>query len=408
MYQMWYGVSLYEKAVQQAREDQARKENKKPEEINADLSTVNFEKPHAAPPGGGQAQQGYVARALLPRPIYREQDKPKEAAEEFSRRCRRTRASSGPYVALGELYRKWDYTDEAIKVASQGAANVPGANEVSDIWYVLGMGYDDKSIDDKAIEAFDKAIESRKRDNHKAKFQRGQAYFRKGDMTHAKRDLEEFSKSGGASLEFAKQQASKMLMDIAAKSAGDARQGARDEVSRGACQWPPRARRARRVVEPSASGVELRCARAWRRRSAREQLAVGAATRRSDRVLSVATTRFARAALSRMLDASKLRRASMPRAGRASENRSFFGPGCSPTAAVCRDKNAVRMRVRGFFWICGRIDRRWIRVRCFGNACAGRATGRKQSMSWRKSWRLRAPSPNSPNDCSSSLLSSRM
>src|SRR4029077_8135092 len=121
--------------------------------------------------------------------------------------------------ALGELYRHWDYTDQAIQVASQGTVNVPGSNEVSEIWYVLGMGYDDKRMDDKAIEAFDKAIES-KRDNHKAKFQRGQAYFKKGDTTHAKRDLEEFSKTGGASLEFAKQQAQKMLMDIAAKSMG--------------------------------------------------------------------------------------------------------------------------------------------------------------------------------------------
>jgi cytochrome c-type biogenesis protein CcmH/NrfG len=80
------------------------------------------------------------------------------------------------------------------------------------------MGYDDKRMNKDAIEAFGKAIESKK-DNHKAKFQRGQAYFRTNDMVHAKRDLEEFSKSGGASLEFAKQQASKMLMDIAAKSA---------------------------------------------------------------------------------------------------------------------------------------------------------------------------------------------
>ena len=95
--------------------------------------------------------------------------------------------------------------------------NVPGSNEVSDIWYVNGMAYSDKSQWDKAIEAFDKSIES-KRDNHKAKFQRGQEYFKKEDFTHAKRDLEEFSKSGGASLEFAKQQAQKMLMDIAAKS----------------------------------------------------------------------------------------------------------------------------------------------------------------------------------------------
>ena len=79
------------------------------------------------------------------------------------------------------------------------------------------MAYNDKSNFDKAIEAFDKSLES-KRDNHKAKFQRGQAYFQKGDFVHAKRDLEDFSKSGGASLDFAKQQAQKMLMDIAAKS----------------------------------------------------------------------------------------------------------------------------------------------------------------------------------------------
>jgi tetratricopeptide (TPR) repeat protein len=151
--------------------------------------------------------------------IYREQDKPKDAATEFSAAITANPRESGPYIALGELYRKWDYTEEAIKVTSQGAGNIPGTNEVSDIWYVLGMGYDDKNDETKAIEAFDKSLES-KRDNHKAKFQRGQAYFKKGDFEHAKRDHEDFSKTGGASLEFAKQQAQKMLMDIAAKSAG--------------------------------------------------------------------------------------------------------------------------------------------------------------------------------------------
>src|SRR5262249_40423084 len=89
--------------------------------------------------------------------------------------------------------------------------------EKSDIWYEVGMAYDDKRQDDKAIDAFTKSLEA-KRDNHKAKFQRGQAYYRKADYTNAKRDLEEFSKAGGASVEFAKQQASKMLIDIAAKS----------------------------------------------------------------------------------------------------------------------------------------------------------------------------------------------
>jgi len=143
----------------------------------------------------------------------------KEAAEAFSKALQSAPTDPGPWVALGELYRLWDYTDQAITVAEQGVQVIPGANEKSDIYYVLGMGYDDKGQYDKSIEAFTKAIESR-RDNHKAKFQRGQAYFRKGDHTNAKRDLEEFSKSGGTSVEFAKQQASKMLMDIAAKSAG--------------------------------------------------------------------------------------------------------------------------------------------------------------------------------------------
>jgi tetratricopeptide (TPR) repeat protein len=220
MYQMWYGISLYEKAVQTAREDQAKKEGKKPEEIKPDLSAVNFEKSEQ------HLQEAIKLNADMWRAhfylgrIYRGQDKPKDAANEFTAAIKANPRESGPYIALGELYRKWDYTDEAIKIAMQGTTNVPGSNEVSDIWFVLGMGYDDKKDEDKAIEAFDKAIETKK-DNHAAKFQRGQAYFRKGDFVHAKRDLEEFSKSGGASLEFAKQQASKMLMDIAAKSAGE-------------------------------------------------------------------------------------------------------------------------------------------------------------------------------------------
>ncbi|MDB4956996.1 MAG: Tetratricopeptide 2 repeat protein [Myxococcales bacterium] len=224
MYQMWYGIALYNKAVQVAKEEQAKKLNKKPEEVIPDLSGVNFEKPMQHLQEATKLNNDMWRAHYFLGKIYREVDKPKEAAEELSKALQANPRESGPYVALGELYRRWDYTDEAIKVASQGTNNVPGSNEVSDIWFVLGMGYDDKRANDKAIEAFSKAIESRK-DNHKAKFQRGQAYFRMNDTTHAKRDLEEFSKSGGASLEFAKQQASKMLMDIAAKSAGDAPKG---------------------------------------------------------------------------------------------------------------------------------------------------------------------------------------
>jgi len=230
MYQMFYGIALYEKAVDTAKDEQAKKANKKKEEIDPDLSAVSFEK---------SEQHLKEATKLIPDlwrahyylgKIYRAEDKSKDSAQEFTDAIKANPREQGPYVALSELYRRWDYTDQAIQVAQQGSMAVPGSNEVSDIWYELGMGYDSKRMDDKSIEAFGKAIETKK-DNHRAKFQRGQAYYRKGDFEHAKRDLEEFSKSGGASLEFAKQQASKMLMDIAAKAAGAASPPPADKMS---------------------------------------------------------------------------------------------------------------------------------------------------------------------------------
>lgn len=230
MYHMVYGAYLYEKAIQTAKEDTARRESKKPEEVTPDLTNVNFEKStqhlQQAVKLNNELWRGhyYLGR------IYRDNGKFKEAAEEFTKALQSAPADPGPWVALGELYRLWDYTDQAISVAEQGVQVVPGVSEKSDIYYVLGMGYDDKGQYDKSIDAFTKSLEAR-RDNHKAKFQRGQAYFRKGDYVNAKRDLEEFSKSGGTSVEFAKQQASKMLMDIAAKSASGGGGGGAEKMS---------------------------------------------------------------------------------------------------------------------------------------------------------------------------------
>lgn len=218
MYHMWLGIAQTMKAVNKSREELAAREGKKPEEVEPDLGSINFE---------SSIQHLQQAVKLNPQmwrahynlgQIYRDTDKAKEAAESFTKAIAANPREQGPYVALTELYLRWDYVDQAIQVASQGTANVPGSNERSDIWFVLGMGYDAKQLDDKAVEAFTKALEDR-RDNHKAKFQRGQAYFRKGDMTRAKKDLEDFNKTGSAKLDLQKTQATKMLMDIAAKSA---------------------------------------------------------------------------------------------------------------------------------------------------------------------------------------------
>ena len=219
MYNMVYGYSLYNKAIETAREDQARRENKKPEEVQPDLTVVNFEKAQQNLQKAVELNPDlWRAHYYLGR-IYRDTGKAKEAAEALNKALSYGPTDSAPWIALTELYRRWDYSDQAIAVATQATAVVPaGDNNYADLWYVLGMGYDDKRLDDKAIEAFTKAIDI-KRDHAKSKFQRGQAYFRKGDYSNAKKDLEEFSKQGGASVEFAKQQASKMLLDIAAKSA---------------------------------------------------------------------------------------------------------------------------------------------------------------------------------------------
>jgi tetratricopeptide (TPR) repeat protein len=217
MYQLYYGRYLYEKAVHGAREEEARRENKKPEEVAPDLTAVNFEKPLQ------HLQEAIKLNPDLWRAhydigrIYRDTGKSKEAADELTKALQAGAIDPGPWVALAELYRRWDYTDQAIQVAEAGTAVVPGSHEKSQIWFEVGMGYDDKRLNDKAIDAFTRALEA-KRDYQVARFQRGQAYYRKADYPSAKRDLEEFSKAGGLSVQFEKQQASKMLVDIAAKS----------------------------------------------------------------------------------------------------------------------------------------------------------------------------------------------
>ena len=217
MYQLQYGRYLYEKAVQTAREDQARRENRKPEEVTPDLTSVNFEKALQHLAQGLKLNDDLWRAHYLMGRIYRDTGRSKEAAEELTRALQAGPSEPQPWVALAELYRQWDYTDQAIQVAEAGTVLVPGTGEKADVWFEVGMGYDDKRNNEKAIEAFTKSLEAR-RDKHTAKFQRGQAYYRKGDFANAKRDLEEFAKVGGSSVQFEKQQASKMLVDIAAKS----------------------------------------------------------------------------------------------------------------------------------------------------------------------------------------------
>jgi tetratricopeptide (TPR) repeat protein len=218
MYRLFVGRAFYEKAIQNAREDQARKENRKPEEVTPDLSTVSFERALV------ELQLVVAMDSRLWRAHYligniaRYGGNAKAAATAYDKALGSDPSEAAPWIALIELYRAWDYRDQAIQVAEAATQARLDSIGLSEIWFELGMAYDDKRVDDKAIVAFDKSLDQH-RDNHKARFARGQVYFRKGDHAKAKRDLEDFLRSRGAGLEFLKQQASRMLMDIAAKAA---------------------------------------------------------------------------------------------------------------------------------------------------------------------------------------------
>ena len=156
MYQMWYGIALYEKAVADAREDQARKENKKPEEVKPDLVGGELREAAAAPAGGGRSSTTTCgARTTTSAGSIASTDKPKDAAEEFSTgdageparvRARTSRSASSTASGTTPTRRS--------RSRRRARRTCPAPTRSSDIWYVLGMGYDDKRMDDKAIEAF--------------------------------------------------------------------------------------------------------------------------------------------------------------------------------------------------------------------------------------------------------------
>jgi tetratricopeptide (TPR) repeat protein len=215
MYQMWLGVAAYEAAIADARADQARRLGVNPEQVVVDYGAIDFTVALAHLTEALRLDDAlWRAQFYLGR-VHRAFDEPREAATAFTAAITRNPREAGPYIALGMLYEKWDYTDLAIQVTAQGTQNVTGG-DLADIWYVLGTSYDQRRLDDKAIEAFTRALEARP-DHAKASFQRGQIYFRRGDFVHAKSDLEAFLQANAPGVDFARQQAQAMLAAIAAK-----------------------------------------------------------------------------------------------------------------------------------------------------------------------------------------------
>jgi tetratricopeptide (TPR) repeat protein len=215
VYRLHLGWFLLEDRIASARRAEAQRRNVPVEQVAIPRS-ARYDVDAEAQLGAAAKRDPTLWRAHYLLGTMREaQADTRAAAEAYTRAVQLGAIEAAPWVALAELYRAWDYTDEAIAVASVGVTLV--MSNAGDLWFEIGMGYSDKRLSAKAIEAFDKALDVQA-DHAQARFQRGQEHFRVGDLVKAKRDLEAFLESG-ASDGFFKQAAARMLFDIAARNA---------------------------------------------------------------------------------------------------------------------------------------------------------------------------------------------
>jgi tetratricopeptide (TPR) repeat protein len=205
MFELWDGIAGYETTFNAARTSQGADP---PDLSKADLSDArtHIELALAIEPRLWRAHY-YLGR------IWRAKGAARDAAGEFTKAIQNNPSEWGPYVALSELYRKWEYPDLAIEVAELGTRNV--RDGVDDLFFVVGLAHEDKGEEAKAIDAYTLALAANAH-HAKVRFQRGQAYFRTKNYAKAKADLEAFMQDKDA-VGFARTQANQLLADMADK-----------------------------------------------------------------------------------------------------------------------------------------------------------------------------------------------
>jgi regulator of sirC expression with transglutaminase-like and TPR domain len=106
--------------------------------------------------------------------------------------------------------------DQAISVLDQGRMNVRDSEDLTEIYYHLGLAYERKANWDQAIKAYSSALEARS-GNLDALRQRGFAYAAKGDKQNAIKDLQGFVEQGGMGNAFHIQAANQRLARLLAE-----------------------------------------------------------------------------------------------------------------------------------------------------------------------------------------------
>ena len=143
---------------------------------------------------------------------YDETDRPREAAEAWTKAAEFNPLYGPPFIDLGRLYLRWDMLDEAIRVLEQGVEHVRRSRELTDLYYFLGLAHHKSRNNAAAIEAFTQAMDVSS--NLEAMLQRGFVYAAEGETDKAIEDLREFVQRGGGGNAFNSQAANDRLMRL--------------------------------------------------------------------------------------------------------------------------------------------------------------------------------------------------
>lgn len=212
MYWLLLGRLRYEATIAEAKDREARAQDHRADQVIIDRSRLDTTAALEALRIAASLQnQLWRAHDYIGR-ILRDRGDARAAAEQLSLAIAQHAWEAGPYIALGELYRRWHDADQALAIAELGSVVVPGSAE---IWFALGLAHDDRG-DPDAIAAYSRALELQP-DLVQARFRRGQAYARQREAARARRDLGAVVQAGGTSFEV--EQARRMLAALGDRAA---------------------------------------------------------------------------------------------------------------------------------------------------------------------------------------------
>jgi tetratricopeptide (TPR) repeat protein len=200
MYQLVYGVALYQLEAQRVR-------------AAADDGAPKLDAARAA-----------LVRAIVIDPrlwraryslgcVERDRRADRAAAAQFTAAIRLQPSVSSSYVALAELYRATGHAAQALAVAKAGTAHVATADAAT-LWFEVAMAHDALNAGRAAIAAINRAVALRP-DDAMLKLERGRLYFQRADLVAARRDLEDVARSTDPELAAEQRRASQLLDELA-------------------------------------------------------------------------------------------------------------------------------------------------------------------------------------------------